>query len=134
MTPLLLLTHGEFGPFLLKAAECMYGPQDAVAALALAPDETPESFGARIRAARAAWSRPPLVLVDMACGTPWNVAVSQGCTDGEVLAGLSLPLLLEAIGLRGSLEARPLAAELCARAPQSLVRASELLKGQGGCA
>jgi PTS system mannose-specific IIA component len=134
MTPLLILTHGEFGPLLLKAAEGMFGPQPGVAALALGPDETPEAFSARVRTVRAGLVGRPLVFVDMACGTPWNVAVLEGCAaDGEVLAGLSLPLLLEGLSLRQDLDARALAAELVARAPQGLCRASELMGRNEGC-
>ena len=135
MTPLLILTHGDFGGLLLKAAEGMYGPQESVAALALGPDETREAFTARVHDARAGLEGRPLVLVDMACGTPWNVAVMEGCAvDGEVLAGLSLPLLLESLSLRKELGARALAAELVLRAPQCLARATELMKGREGCA
>jgi len=136
MTPLLILTHGEFGSVLLKSAEAMYGPQSGAAALALGPDETREDFAVRVAKARAELGEPALVLVDLACGTPWNVALLAGCAaDGEVLAGLSLPLLLEALGLRPNLGARELALELARLAPQTFVRASALLaSGEGGCA
>jgi mannose/fructose-specific phosphotransferase system component IIA len=74
----------------------------------------------------------PLVLVDLACGTPWNVAVLDGCAqDGEVLAGLSLPMLLEALELRGGAEPRALAALLVGKAPDALSRASVLMAGGG---
>lgn len=132
MTPLLILTHGEFGPVLLRAAEAMFGPQPQASALGLGPDETREDFQARVRLARAGLAGCPLVLVDLACGTPWNVAVLDGCAqEGEVLAGLSLPLLLEAMELRASLGARALAAELVTRAPQTFSRASVLMAGGG---
>lgn len=138
MTPLLLLTHGEFGPLLLKAAEGMYGPQTAVAALGLGPDEGREAFIGRVARAARALGAPPLVLVDLACGTPWNAALLAGLAEeGEVLAGLNLPLLLEALGLRQRLGPRELAAELCGRMPQCFCRASEMLgrgPGEGGCA
>jgi len=74
--------------------------------------------------------------VDLACGTPWNVAVLDGCAQaGEVLAGLSLPMLLEALELRAASDARTVAAQLVTRAPGSLVRASVLMAGgaTGAC-
>jgi mannose/fructose-specific phosphotransferase system component IIA len=136
MTPLLILTHGDFGPLLLQAAQGMYGPQEAVAALGLGPDETREAFLERVRAAAAGLKAPPLVLVDLACGTPWNSALLAGLGEqGEVLAGLSLPLLLEALGLRAAMEPRSLALELSLRGPQCFARASHLMaRGEGGCA
>ncbi len=133
MTPLLILTHGEFGPLLLRAAEGMYGPQEKALALGLAPDETREAFIERVKAAAAQLGQPPLVLVDMACGTPWNSALLAGQAEqGEVLAGLSLPLLLESLSLRGRLEPRALAAELSARGAECFCRASQLLPGKEG--
>ena len=136
MTPLLILTHGDFGPVLLRSTEHMYGLQEGAIALGLNPDETREDFAARVRAALAALKARPLVLVDLACGTPWNVALLEGCaaSGGEVLAGLSMPLLLEAMGLRATHGPVALAAELARLAPQALVRSSELLPGAGGCA
>jgi PTS system sorbose-specific IIA component len=129
MTPLLLLTHGEFGPVLLQAAEGMYGPQSSAIALGLSPQETREDYGVRVQAALAKLGGQPLVLVDLACGTPWNVAMLQGLADqGEVMAGLSLPFLLEALGLRDRLDAKAMALELELRAPQSYCRASELIR------
>ncbi len=128
MTPVLILTHGEFGAAMLKAAEAMLGPQTQVQALSLGLDETREDFAKRVCQAIAELDSPPLALVDIACGTPWNVAVSSGCTaQGDVLAGISLPLLMEALKLRNSLEPQALAAELKKRGLESLQRAAELL-------
>lgn len=135
MTPLLILTHGDFGLLLLQAAEGMYGPQAAALALALAPDETRESFIQRVQEAVTRLGRPPLVLVDLACGTPWNAALMAGLAEqGEVMAGLNLPLLLESLSLREGLDAKALGNELAQRGAQCFTRASELLKqGQGEC-
>jgi mannose/fructose-specific phosphotransferase system component IIA len=136
MTPLLILTHGEFGAVLLKAAEGMYGPQTQALALGLGPDETRESFAERVNQARTTLDGQALVLVDLICGTPWNVALLTGCArEGEVLAGVNLPMLLECIGLRDALPPRELAAELVRQLPQCFARGSVLLAGnQGGCA
>jgi mannose/fructose-specific phosphotransferase system component IIA len=128
MTPILILTHGDFGAALLKTAEGMLGPQQQAAVLSLGPDETRESFAERTQTALAQLPSTPLALVDVACGTPWNVAVLAGCAaKGDVMAGLSLPLLLEALTLRQSLGPVELAAELKRRAPEGLQRAAELL-------
>ena len=135
MTPQLILTHGDFGPVLLKSAESIYGKQSEAAALALGADETRETFALRVRQASQLLGGSPLVLVDLACGTPWNVALLEGCAQrGEVLAGLSLPLLLEALGLRDTLPPKELGAELVRLAPQTFIRAGDLQAPSGGCA
>jgi mannose/fructose-specific phosphotransferase system component IIA len=116
----------------------MFGPQTDAVAMGLAPDETREDFQARVHAARAGLSGVPLVLVDLACGTPWNVAVLDGCAadQGEVLAGLNLPLLLESLELRQTLAPKALGEELKARGCKSFVQASRLIaeRGNGSCA
>lgn len=128
MTPLLILTHGDFGAVLLKSAEAMVGTQADALALALGPDESREDFSLRVREAVRKLPSCPLVLVDIACGTPWNVALLEGCAkEGEVLAGLSLPLLMEAVVLRQTLGPRELGQEVVRQAPQTFVRASEML-------
>jgi PTS system mannose-specific IIA component len=126
--PLLILTHGDFGAELLKAAEAMLGAQKDVRALSLRLDETPEDYAARVKAAMDAWTQPPLALVDVACGTPWNVAVKLGLgARGDVLSGLSLPVLMEALTLRGSRSPESLAAELKRGGAASFLSAAELL-------
>jgi mannose/fructose-specific phosphotransferase system component IIA len=136
MTPLLILTHGDFGGLLLRSAEQMFGPQTDCAALALAPDEPREHYMARVKQAASAWSEAPLAIVDLACGTPWNSALLAGLhPDAEVLAGLSLPLLLEALELRAEMPAKALAEELAKRGAESFTRASALRPdGPGNCA
>ena len=133
MTPLLILTHGDFGDLLLRAAEQMFGPQSDCAALSLAPDESREDYLQRVKTTVAPWPQAPLVLVDLACGTPWNSALLAGLApDAEVLAGLSLPVLLEALELRAALAPKALAAELVQRGSQSFARASALMPGGPG--
>jgi PTS system mannose-specific IIA component len=133
MTPLLILTHGDFGPLLLRAAEQMFGPQAHTVALALAPDEPREAYLARVKDAAAHLGTAPLVLVDLACGTPWNCALLAGLPQGsEVMAGLSLPLLLEALELRNGLAPKPLGEELAVRGASSFSRSSTLMPGGPG--
>ena len=132
MTPLLILTHGDFGSALLGAATAMMGPQKQIVALALGLDETRDTFAVRVAEEIAKFPSQPLALVDIACGTPWNVAVLGGCCkQGDVLAGVSLPILLEALTLRESLGPVQLAIELKKRAPDCLQRAVELLARPG---
>ena len=136
VTPILILTHGELGSVLLHVAQGMYGALADVQALAMGPHEGPEDYAVRVQQAARGLHGQPLVLVDLACGTPWNVACKCGLAQGgEVLAGLSLPLLLEALGLRDGMPPKEMAAELVKRVPTTFLRASVLLTGTdtGAC-
>jgi mannose/fructose-specific phosphotransferase system component IIA len=128
-TGILIATHGRVGQAMLEACEGMLGAQERCAALSLEPGMGLQDFAALLRSRRDAM-HPCLVLVDMLGGTPWNAALVEGLPpDGEVLAGLSLPLLLEALASR-SLPPRELAASLLSKAQGVAVSASRLLEGR----
>jgi PTS system mannose-specific IIA component len=126
-TAILIATHGGFGRAMLQACEQMLGPQERCAALSLDGGMGREDLALQM-AAKLREFGGCLVLVDMLGGTPWNAALLYGLADGdEVLAGLSMPLLLEALTNRDSLAPRPLAALLMAKAPEAVASASRLL-------
>lgn len=115
---------------MLHTAEQMLGPQERCAAFALENSMGREDLAALIEEKILAWKNC-LVLVDMMGGTPWNSALLHGLpSDAEVLAGLSLPLLLEALSLREGLSPRDLGHALLERAPGVVKSASQLLKGK----
>lgn len=132
MIPILVVTHGEFGPQLVKSAEGMLGPVPALKALGLSLDESRESFTARVDAALGELGPGVLVLADIAGGTPWNTAIALTLTrGGDLLGGVSLPLLIEAVQRRAKLsDAARLATELAQES--YVVRAKALLGGAGG--
>jgi PTS system mannose-specific IIA component len=127
---ILIVTHGNFGTAMLRACERMLGAQERCASIELTEGMGREDLAALIAAKRAGLG-PCLVLVDMLGGTPWNAALAGGLDpDAEVLAGLSLPLLLEAVSLREKLAPRALASALARAAGASFAQASVLLEGK----
>lgn len=115
---------------MLQACERMLGPQDRCVALELSESMGKDELAGLIEAALAKLG-PALIMVDMLGGTPWNAALLKGLPEGvEILSGLSLPLLLEALALRDSLEAPRLGAALKAKGREASVLASELLGGR----
>lgn len=132
---IIIITHGDFGAAMLRAAERMLGPQARCAAISLAEGMGPEDLGAQVQA-RLAEFGPSLMLVDMLGGTPWNASLRSGLRgNDELISGLSLPLLLEALagreGLAESAGPRALAADLAQKAAASFVLASRLLGTKG---
>lgn len=98
----LIVTHGHLGNELLNVAEMMFGPQEAAAAVSLAAGDSVEGFQARLAAALGALpDGETLILADLFGGTPANAAarlVRAGRC--HLVAGVSLPMLLEVLGSR----------------------------------
>lgn len=129
-TAIIIATHGNFGAAMLAACERMLGPQERCACIELSEDMGSQDLAARINAKRAEFG-DCLVLVDMLGGTPWNAALAQGLPAGDdILAGFSMPLLLEALSLRHSLGPRQLAGALMGKAKAAVVSASTLIAGE----
>lgn len=131
MIGLLVVTHGEFGASMLKTAQGILGPQEQAAALSLLPGMGLEDLGARIRESKAALDTGSglLVLVDLFGGTPCNAGLALCADPGvEVVAGVNLPLLVEALMLRAALPLPELARAAVEKGRESMVAASQQLR------
>lgn len=130
MTPLLLITHAAFGAEILKAAAGMLGPQAKVAALSLELQDDRDAFALKVKEARRELGGPLLMLVDLPGGTPWNVALRLAAAGqgDEVVSGLSLPLLLDALQDRDGLSPGALGERLVASSRQYVWRAGDVLR------
>jgi len=125
-----VVTHTDYGGRLLKAAECILGPQEhcrsisvdmshevdlTLAALKTAIKETDQGAGV-------------LVLTDMFGGTPTNLSLSLlGTGRLEVLTGVNLPMLIKILGSRTK-ALEPLAVEAKQAGCQGIVVAGEVLR------
>ncbi len=133
MIGLVIVTHGRLAEEFVAAMEHVVGPQTAVRAIAIGPDDDMERRRADIvRAAREVdTGRGVILLTDMFGGTPSNLAISvMDETRAEVIAGLNLPMLIKLASLRGR---EPLSA--CVAAAQDAGRkyisvASYVLAGE----
>jgi mannose PTS system EIIA component len=125
-----VVTHTDYGERLLKAAECILGPQEhcrsvsvdmaypvdaSLAALKTAIKETDQGGGV-------------LILTDMFGGTPTNLSLSLlGSGRLEVLTGVNLPMLIKILGSRTK-ALEPLAVEAKQAGCQGIVVAGEVLR------
>ncbi len=103
MIGLVLVTHGRLAEEFTAALEHVVGPQDAVSAICIGPDDDMEKRRADILSAvEAADSGDGVVfLTDMFGGTPSNLAISiMDKARVEVIAGLNLPMLIKLASLR----------------------------------
>jgi mannose PTS system EIIA component len=97
MIGLVLVTHGQLAVEFVTAMEHVVGPQPAVAAICIGPEDDMEARRADIAKAivEVETGRGVIVLTDLFGGTPSNLAISLLETGRvEVIAGINLPMLI----------------------------------------
>ncbi len=107
MVGIIIASHGEFAEGILQSATMIVGEQENVAAVVLQPSEGPDDIRKKIEEAAASFdTNEVLVLADLWGGTPFNQANSiyeQNKDKWAIVAGLSLPMLIEALTGRYSM-------------------------------
>lgn len=103
MIGLVLVTHGRLAAEFVTAMEHVVGPQTAIEAICIGPDDDMESRRTDIaRAVKAVDDGSGVILLtDLFGGTPSNLAISL-MEPGriEVIAGINLPMLIRLEGAR----------------------------------
>ena len=129
MVGVIVVTHGQFGKYLLEAAQTILGPQEQCAHIAV---EGALEMSALLTELKQTVKRMEtgdgvIILTDMFGGTPSNISLSllqPGKVD--VLTGANLPMLLRILGMRAQ-ELSQLAQEAKNAAIQGIVVAGEVL-------
>ena len=97
MIGLVLVTHGRLATEFVTAMEHVVGPQDAIEAICIGPDDDKEARRGDIAKAVGAVDQGQgvIILTDLFGGTPSNLAISLMKTENiEVIAGVNLPMTL----------------------------------------
>ncbi|KSB89301.1 PTS fructose transporter subunit IIA [Caulobacter zeae] len=103
MIGLVIVTHGRLAEEFVSAMEHVVGPQTAVKAICIGPEDDMERRRSDILKACAAVDDGAgvILLTDMFGGTPSNLAISvMEQTKAEVIAGLNLPMLIKLASVR----------------------------------
>lgn len=103
MIGLVVVTHGRLAEEFLSAAEHVVGPQEAVKAVSIGPDDDMDKRRQDIlEAARDVDSGDGvIILTDMFGGTPSNLAISvMEKANAEVVAGVNLPMMIKLASIR----------------------------------
>jgi PTS system mannose-specific IIA component len=107
MIGLVLVTHGKLASEFVTAMEHVVGPQQAIAAICIGPEDDMEARRADIATAVKAVDDGSgvILLTDLFGGTPSNLAISL-MEPGrvEVIAGINLPMLIRLEGARKMLK------------------------------
>jgi len=129
MVGVIVVTHGQFGKYLLEAAQTILGPQEQCAHIAVEGAVEMSTLLTELKQTvkRLETGEGVIILTDMFGGTPSNISLSllqPGKVD--VLTGANLPMLLRILGMRGQ-ELSQLALEAKNAAIQGIVVAGEVL-------
>ncbi|WP_018703683.1 PTS sugar transporter subunit IIA [Anaeromusa acidaminophila] len=107
MIGVIVASHGGLCGELLKTAEMILGPTVQTGAASLAAGTSLSDYAAALRQAvdEVKQKAGVLVLVDLAGGTPCNVAAVLAAQSEEikVVTGVNLPMLLEVLSRREGL-------------------------------
>lgn len=99
---IVLMTHGRVGAELIQSLDMIVGITDEVYAVPLVPGQTLESYVAQVSEILEEQDVPSILLVDLFGGTPSNCAGSLSAKyDVEVVSGVNVPMLVEAVQIRG---------------------------------
>ncbi|GEL67037.1 mannose/fructose/sorbose PTS transporter subunit IIA [Marinilactibacillus psychrotolerans] len=133
MVGIILASHGEFAEGILQSGAMIFGEQENVKAITLMPSEGPEDVKAKMKRAIASFDDQDevLFLVDLWGGTPFNQAntlFEENKDKWAIVAGLNLPMLIEAYASRLSMtSAQEIAAHIIETAKDGVkVRPEEL--------
>ncbi len=137
MIGMVLVTHGRLAVELVAALEHVVGPQQAIAAVCIGPDDDMEQRRQDILRGVESANRGDgvVVLTDMFGGTPSNLAISiMEQAPVEVIAGVNLPMLIKLASVRDT-EPMPEAVAHAQEAGRKYINvASRLLAQDGGSA
>ncbi|MBU3181216.1 mannose/fructose/sorbose PTS transporter subunit IIA [Clostridium psychrophilum] len=109
MVGIILASHGEFAKGILQSGAMIFGEQENVQAVTLMPSEGPDDVKAKMKDAIASFDNQDevLILVDLWGGTPFNQANSlfeEHKDKWAIVAGMNLPMVIEAYASRSSME------------------------------
>ena len=136
MINIVVVTHGEFGAYLVEAAESIVGPQeDGVRVIAISPRlSVPEICERLKRAVEEVKSAEGLIVfTDMPGGTPGNLCfpLIKGAAGIEMISGVNLYMLVSAFSHRGEMPLSELVEKAIADGQNSIRDIRRMVVSQG---
>lgn len=134
MVGIILASHGDFAKGILQSATMIFGEEKNVQAVTLMPSEGPDDIKAKMKKAIASFDNQDevLFLVDLWGGTPFNQAdslVEEHKDKWAIVAGMNLPMVIEAYASRLSMEsAQEIAANIIKPARKGVKAKPEFLE------
>jgi PTS system mannose-specific IIA component len=133
MIGLVLVTHGRLAEEFISATEHVVGPQTAVKAICIGPDDDMERRREDILQAvdEVDAGRGVILLTDMFGGTPSNLAMTFLEKDRlEVITGVNLPILIKLASPQGARDLLAVARDMREHGRNAIWVASDFLRGE----
>ena len=131
MIGILVVTHGQLSEQLLATAALIMGPAEAAKAITFSAKESLEDLKLKTAvAANEFLENGCLILTDIMGGSATNVSIEimKSRTDVEVVTGVNLPMLVEALSAREDLSLKELAARIAASGTKSIINLKEFFE------
>ena len=134
MVGIIIASHGQFAKGILQSGSMIFGEQEDVKAVTLMPSQGPDDLRAELQEAIASFSNQDqvLFLVDLWGGTPFNQVnnlFEEHKDKWAIVAGLNLPMLIEAYASRLSMDsAQEIAAHIIDTAKEGVKVRPEALQ------
>lgn len=109
MTTIIIVTHGKMAEGIVDAVETIFGTKDGLSAIGLFSNTSAEELGREIteQVMSASEADSVVIFTDLVSATPYNqsvLAINQLPKDKQasayIIAGVSLPMVLEAVNQR----------------------------------
>ena len=95
---ILLLTHGDWGKYIIEAGKMIVGNVDRVSQISLNPADTFEEFYEKVEKKVSEMKEGSVIITDIFGGTTTNVAAKLSLSYKiNIISGLNAPLLFEAL-------------------------------------
>ncbi|MBC8587062.1 PTS sugar transporter subunit IIA [Paratissierella segnis] len=127
---IIILTHGPLAISLVESVEMLCLKVENLAAFSLDENDAPEYYHDEFIKALNAFPKSSIVLLDLFGGTPCNqlvVHMKKNEATCLALTGVNMPILVEAISLRGMYKGNGLLKELKKIGNEGIVNINELL-------
>ncbi len=130
MIGLVIITHGDLSIQLLKTAELIMGESAQVHAVTFTARESLDTLRQKALAAIEDYRADGcLILTDIMGGSATNVCVElMKMEKVEVVTGVNLPMVLEAIGYRDGADLKALAAKVLESGIRSIINLKEFFE------
>lgn len=129
MIGILLATHAEVGQGLINAAELIVGKQEQIKAVGLYHGDGIDEFKIKVEEALAAVDSGDGVMgfVDFLGGTPANTMMQLlGSHELRCIAGVNMPIMLEAAINRGNVSLLELEDKLIQDGRENIIKLSDV--------
>jgi len=125
MIGFIIITHGDFGRQLIKAAQVILGEQKEIWAIPLHENDGLDTLSERIGKILKKGNKQSegkIIFVDMFGGTPANASLKFVNDEKvEIISGVNLPMLIAGINYRRSLSMKELARLIRQKGEESIL-------------